>query len=435
MSGSGQYVSWGRFPFQQQKGTDLSQRFQVELPTAEAFLPQGNARSYGDSCMLKDGPVLSTRHLDKFIAFDAESGRIRCEAGVQLIDILRVAEPQGWFLAVTPGTQFATVAGCIANDVHGKNHHLTGSFGHHVTGFELLRSSGERLFCSPQENADWFYATVGGLGLTGVILWAEIQLKATANSAINVETIKYERLADFFSLSEDSVESHEYSVAWIDCLASGDKLGRGHFIRGNHATAAQPRPYFSGNKMAFPVQPPISLVNSLSLRAFNSLYYHRQRQQRAFATVHYDPFFYPLDGINHWNRMYGPKGFLQYQCVVPPGDSEHAVREILHRIAAAGVGSFLAVLKVFGDIESLGMLSFPRPGTTLALDFPYQGDKTMDLFDQLDDIVVGAKGAIYPAKDAHIQAEHFTTFFPKVDQFLPFKDPKISSSFWQRVMG
>ncbi len=426
------YVSWGKYPFQEQPGTDL-QWIDQPLPVSGKFLPQGKARSYGDSCMLQGGHVLSTRFLRRFIAFDATTGVIRCEAGVQLADILDVVEPQGWFLAATPGTKYATVGGCIANDVHGKNHHLTGSFGHHLIQFELLRSDGQRLICSKVENSDWFNATIGGLGLTGVILWADIQLKTVTNSAINQETIKYSSLGEFFSLSNESHDSHEYTVAWVDCLASGNKLGRGHFIRGNHARVTQPKPFHSTKKLSMPIQPPISLVNNWSLRAFNTLYYHRQQVERKLETVNYDPFFYPLDGIYHWNRMYGPRGFLQYQCVVPPESSETAITEILQRIAKTGIGSFLAVLKVFGAKESLGLLSFPRPGTTLALDFPYQGHKTLQLFDQLDEVVVAAKGAIYPAKDAHIQAKHFTTYFPKVEQFLPFKDPRITSSFWQRV--
>jgi FAD/FMN-containing dehydrogenase len=397
-------------------------------------LPQGNARSYGDSCMNQGGVVACTRFLRRFIAFDPDSGLLQCESGVQLADILNLVEPQGWFLPVTPGTKFATVGGCIANDVHGKNHHLEGSFGSHVTRFELVRTDGTRLLCSPTENTGYFNATIGGLGLTGLISWAELQLKRVPNSAINLETIKYQDLATFFSLSAESESTHEFTAAWIDCLASGSKLGRGHFLRGNHARVTQPRVSAGKLKLAMPIDPPLSLVNSLSLRAFNALYYNRQMQERSFATVHYDPFFYPLDFVHDWNRMYGPQGFLQYQCVVPNAVSYDAIREMLQRIAAANSGSFLVVLKVFGDVPSPGMLSFPRPGATLALDFPYQGNQTLQLFDQLDEVVVQAGGAIYPAKDAHMKADHFKLFYPKVEQFTQYKDPGLSSSFWRRVM-
>lgn len=427
------YVSWGRYPFQKQDGVDLHWLDQA-IPLESNFLPQGNARSYGDSCMNEGGKVLSTRYLRRFIEFDPETGLLRCEAGVQLADILQVAEPQGWFLPVTPGTKFVTVGGAIANDVHGKNHHLEGTFGRHVRQFELVRSDGSRRICSPEKNSEWFRATLGGLGLTGLISWAEIQLKKISNSAINLENIKYRDLKEFFTLSEESEKSHEYTVAWVDCLASGSQLGRGHFSRGNHAKATQPKPSAPSGRLAVPVVPPVSLVNQVSLKAFNWLYYHRQRQTRHYDTVHYDPFFYPLDHIHHWNRMYGPNGFLQYQCVIPLGDSEAAIRELLERIARANYGSFLAVLKVFGDIKSPAMMSFPRPGCTLALDFPYRGYKTMHLFDQLDDVVVEAGGALYPAKDAHMKAEHFKSFYPGFEKFVKFKDPNISSSFWRRTM-
>lgn len=427
------YISWGRYPYREQKGVDLHWR-PTSLPSDEVFLPQGNARSYGDSCMLEGGNVLSTRFMRRFIGFDPDTGLIQCEAGVTLADILNVAEPQGWFLPVTPGTKFATVGGALANDVHGKNHHVAGTFGCHVTRFELLRTDGSVRVCSPSENSEWFNATVGGLGITGFITWVEIQLKKVGNSAINAENIKYRNLSEFFELSQASEQDYEYTVAWVDCLASGDKLGRGHFSRGNHARPVQPRPSKPAMALSMPIDPPVSLVNSASLKAFNWLYYNRQIEPVRYQTTHYDPFFYPLDHIHDWNRMYGPKGFLQYQCVIPMEHSHLAITELLHRIGHANYGSFLAVLKVFGEVASPGLISFPRPGTTLALDFPYRGNKTMQLFDQLDEVVVQAGGALYPAKDANMKAEHFRLFYPGANQLAKFKDPNITSSFWKRVM-
>ena len=427
------YISWGRYPLQEQRGRDYHWLPQ-QLPEQGPYLPQGNARSYGDSCMLQGGEVLSSRFLWRFIGFDPETGVLRCEAGVTLGDILAVAEPQGWFLPVTPGTKFATVGGAIANDVHGKNHHVAGTFGCHVTQFELLRSDGERKICTPRRNKKWFQATIGGLGLTGFITWAELQLKRVPNSAINAENIKYRNLTEFFALSRESEADYEYTVAWVDCLAAGDHLGRGHFSRGNHARPVQPRVAARERSLSMPLVPPLSLVNQYSLTAFNWLYYHRQHQRVHYQTLHYDPFFYPLDHIHHWNRMYGPKGFLQYQCVIPMDASETAIRELLERIERTGHGSFLAVLKVFGDVSSPGLLSFPRPGTTLALDFPYQGHRTLHLFEQLDEVVVQAGGALYPAKDAHMKAEHFQRFYPNAAKLQALKDPNISSSFWNRVM-
>lgn len=431
---SSRYQSWGRYPAVRQTAVDYAWR-QDSLPVQANFLPQGNARSYGDSCLNADGVVVSSRHLNRFIAFDRVSGVLRAEAGVLLSDILALVEPQGWFLPVTPGTQFVTLGGAVANDVHGKNHHLAGSFGCHVRALELLRSDGERLVCGPDQHSDWFQATVGGLGLTGFITWVELALKPVTNSAVLAETIKYPDLASFFQLSRESDHDFEYTVAWIDCLASGAALGRGHFIRGNHASPLQGKPALSPRTLTVPLDPPISLINALSLKAFNQLYYHRQWRERQTQTVHYRPFFYPLDAIAHWNRIYGPKGFLQYQFVVPEEVSEAAVREVLGCIARHKTGSFLAVLKVFGDVASPGLLSFPRPGATLALDFPYRGSATLALFDQLDAIVSQAGGAIYPAKDAHMSGEHFQQFYPRLNDFLRFRDPGITSSFWQRVMG
>lgn len=427
-----QYVSWGRYPHKQQEGFDFSWRNQ-QLPKDANFLPQGNARSYGDSCMNHDGVVVSARKLNHFIHYNQDAGVIRCEAGVMLSQILDLVEPHGWFLPVTPGTKFATIGGALANDVHGKNHHVAGTFGCHVTQFEIMRSDGARMICSSQENADYFAATIGGLGLTGFIVWVELKLKRVENSAVNVENIKYGSLSDFFLLSEESAADFEYTVAWVDCLAKGGQVGRGHFSRANHARN-QVKPSRPKMALSVPIDPPLSLINSLTLKAFNSLYYNRQKEERAYSAVHYDPFFYPLDGIKNWNRVYGPKGFLQYQCVVSPEHGESAIREILGRIAAANRGSFLAVLKLFGDVPSPGLLSFPRPGATLALDFPFEGEKTLRLFDQLDEVVHQADGAIYPAKDAHMSGVHFKQYYPKVEEFKQFIDPAITSSFWSRVM-
>jgi FAD/FMN-containing dehydrogenase len=406
------------------------------LPASELpMLPLGNARSYGDSCLNDGGVLLAARGLDHFIAFDPASGVLTCEAGVLFSDILDLVVPQGWFLPVTPGTRFVTVGGAIANDVHGKNHHRAGAFGHHVLSFELLRTDGSRLRCSPEENADWFDATVGGLGLTGFITSASIQLRRVAGPWMSTESHRFDDLAGFFALSRESDRDYEYTVSWIDCVARGKGLGRGLFSRGNHAPARpDKRPAASKRRLAIPVTPPVSLVNPLSLRAFNQLYYRRQRKRVVHATTHYEPFFYPLDGIAQWNRMYGPRGFLQYQCVVPPEAAEATMAELVRTIAASGTGSFLAVLKQFGDQPSRGMLSFPRPGTTLALDFPNGGTSTFALLDRLDAIVDGAGGAVYPAKDARMSGEHFRRYFPRWEAFSRFIDPGMSSSFWRRVM-
>ncbi len=434
----GHYQSWGRIDFGPQTGMRFDQRL-APLPKPEAgktVLPYGNGRSYGDSCLNTGGVLIDCRHLDRFISLDGDTGVLRCEAGVLLADILDVAVPRGWFLPVSPGTRLVTVGGAIANDVHGKNHHRAGTFGCHLRCFELLRSGDERLLCAPDENRDYFQATIGGLGLTGLVTWAEIQLKPIANAYIDQEIIRFHDLAEFFRLSQASDETFEYTVAWIDCLAKGSSLGRGLFVRGNHARAtaiAEPKTPRQGWSMPF--APPVSLVNSWSLRAFNTLYYRKQRSDRAARQVHYRPFFYPLDAIGDWNRMYGPRGFYQFQCVLPPAHGETGMAEILQKIAAAGLGSFLAVLKVFGDRPSPGLMSFPRSGVTLALDFPNSGDKVRGLLDQLEAITSAYGGAVYPAKDARMSADLFRQAYPALHEFTKWLDPAFSSSFWRRVAG
>lgn len=435
---SGPYQSWGRIDFGPQTGVRFDQR-SSPLPaveTGKSMLPYGNGRSYGDSCLNTGGVLIDCRHIDRFISFDPESGILRCEAGVLLADILDMAVPRGWFLPVSPGTRLVTVGGAIANDVHGKNHHRAGTFGCHVRSFELLRSNGERLLCTPAENTDYFQATIGGLGLTGLVTWAEIQLRPIANAYIDQEVIRFHNLTEFFRLSEASDEKFEYTVAWIDCLAKDVSLGRGLFMRGNHAAEiARTEPKAPREGPSIPFAPPLSLVNQLSLRAFNALYYHKQRGDDANRQVHYRPFFYPLDAIGNWNRIYGPKGFYQYQCVLPMEGGEAGMTEILRKIAAAGMGSFLAVLKIFGDRPSPGLMSFPRSGVTLALDFPNSGGKVRGLLDQLDAITSAHGGAVYPAKDARMSADLFRQAYPRLAEFSKYVDPAFSSSFWRRVEG
>ena len=430
--------SWGRYPVSTPNTVvsrqHRNQRFQ--LPDGdESLLPRGNGRSYGDSCLNNGGQIVQCRGMDHFIAFDDKTGVLRCEAGVLLSEILKLVVSRGWFLPVTPGTKFVTVGGAIANDVHGKNHHIEGTFGRHLRCFELLRSDGARLHCSKEQNEDLFAATIGGLGLTGIVTWAEIQLKPVTSAYLDQETIKFGHLSEFFRLSAESEQSHEYTVSWVDCTAKGSQLGRGLFSRANHAQTKQHDDISERTGgLSFPLELPLSLINQLSVKAFNTLYYHKQRSEKVESRDFYDPFFYPLDAIQNWNRMYGRKGFLQYQCVVDMADAEAAVAEMLARIAAAGSGSFLAVLKIFGDVPSPGMLSFPRPGATLALDFPFSGDKTFALLNSLDEVVQQAGGAIYPAKDARMSGDGFKHYYPRWQEFNELVDPAISSSFWRRVM-
>jgi FAD/FMN-containing dehydrogenase len=430
------YQSWARFPKVRQDAIVLTER-SARLPIVPGrgpYLPFGNGRSYGDSCLIDGGVLLDCRGLNRVIEFNAERGTIKCEAGVLLSEILELVVPHGWFLPVTPGTKFVTVGGAIGNDVHGKNHHHRGTFGCHVRALELLRSDGERRVCSQSENAPWFRATVGGLGLTGVITWAELQLLPIESDQIDEEVIRFGNLQEFVDLARESDASNEYTVAWVDSLATGKTLGRGLFMRGRHATGeGVPLRARGGPRVTIPFTPPVALVNQASLRVFNALFYRKQLSTVRRCRVHYDQFFYPLDGIGAWNRLYGPIGPLEHQSVIPLAGGVDVVRELLDRTNKAGVGSFLTVLKVFGNVVSPGLLSFPRPGFTLALDFPVKGQTTFRLLDDLDAVIRAAGGAVYPGKDGRMSAASFQAFYPKWRELVPFVDPNFSSGFWRRV--
>jgi FAD/FMN-containing dehydrogenase len=394
-------------------------------------LPFGCGRSYGDSCLNAGGALLDVSRLNRFISFDEERGVLRCEAGATLADVLALAVPRGWFLPVVPGTKWVSIGGAIANDIHGKNHHRAGTFGAHVSCLEVMRSTGERILCSPERNAELFCATIGGLGLTGLILWAELRLKRIQGDQIGMERIRFSSLKQFLELSTED-QQYEYTVAWIDCLARGRTLGRGLFLRGDHVAASGSVTQNRRPPLSVPLNVPSGLINRTTTAAFNAVYYHGQLSTTQRRTVHYEPFFFPLDGIGAWNRLYGPRGFLQYQCVTS-GDSEGAIAELLQQVAQSGETPSLAVLKRFGRISSPGLLSFPRPGITLAIDFAMRGDSTLALLDRLDDIIVQAGGAVYPAKDARMSSASFRRFFPRWESFASQVDPKFSSSFWRRV--
>lgn len=433
------YQSWGRYPRFNQTAKQLNWCTQP-LPITESaestLLPYGNGRSYGDVCLNRDGVLLDTRRLDHFISFDSKNGLLRCESGVMLDSILTLTVPKGWFLPVVPGTRFITLGGAIANDIHGKNHHTAGTFGCHVHSFELLRSDGSRWLCSRSENEEMFKATIGGLGLTGLILWAEIALKKVSNPLMNIETIRFDKLEDFFEISEESDSEYEYTVAWIDSMARGKSFGRGHFIRGNHSTQSTINIDAPKRKICMPFELPFSLVNRTGARVFNSLYYRKQLRTLHTSLTHYEPFFFPLDSLLNWNRFYGPHGFLQYQCLLPfDSEGKNALEEILRKGVLGGLVSFLGVLKVFGTCVSPGLLSFPRPGITLALDICLQGRRTLDVLDDFDTTVKAIGGSVYPCKDARMSGESFRSYFPQFEELERFRDPKFSSSFWRRTTG
>jgi FAD/FMN-containing dehydrogenase len=396
-------------------------------------LPYGNGRSYGDSCLAASDQVLHMRSLDRLIDADWNHGVVTVEAGITLAEVLAVAIPRGWFLPVTPGTQFATVGGAIANDVHGKNHHVRGTFGRHVRSFGLLRHGQPQITCSPGANSSLYSASIGGLGLTGIIHWAQLQLMPIRASQIDTNTVRFANLAEFFSLADELDDKHEYSVAWVDCLAKGADTGRGVFIVGDHAQYGSLE-VGKRARLSMPLTPPVSLINKLSLGAFNNLYWRVHPSQRTQGRSAYEPFFYPLDRILHWNRIYGRQGFQQYQCVIPSANAEAAMGELLRAIAESGQGSFLAVLKRCGDVRSPGLLSFPMPGTSLALDFPQSEHLENVVFPRLDDIVRAAGGRLYPAKDAHMSGADFRQAYPAWERLEALRDPSLMSRFWSRVI-
>lgn len=427
-------LSWGRYPRKNHKICFwLDSRFDSIPKNSDKILPFGLGRSYGDSCLNSQNSLLMTRNLDRFVSFDLQKGVICCESGVSFSELLDLCVPRGFFLPVTPGTKFVTVGGALANDIHGKNHHCAGNFGNHVLSFELIRSSGERFVCSPSQNSEYFYATIGGLGLTGLVTWVEFKLIPIKGPMIDQEVIKYRGISEFLELSKESEDKFDYTVAWIDCLASGKNLGRGHFIRGNHSKKKN-SDYLAKRIMSVPFELPFSPINSLSVKLFNAFYYHRQINRLRKSLVNYDTFFYPLDFIHDWNRIYGRQGFLQYQCVVPENESGlKTLEKILSCTSSRGLGSFLAVIKKFGNISSGGMLSFPRPGITLALDLGINSPQIFKVLDKFDDWVVSCGGAVYPGKDARMSRDTFRASFPNWIKFKEFIDPNFSSDFSRRV--
>ena len=432
---SATFESWGRYPKLTASVRPLNWINDFPIsdknhPTTQ--LPVGMGRSYGDVCLLQGGTLLATRGLNRLLSFDDRTGLLQCESGVTLAEILTFAVPRGWFLPVTPGTKYVTVGGAIANDIHGKNHHVAGTFGCHVPLFELLRSDGTRLLCTPTSNADWFAATIGGLGLTGLISWAEIQLRPIVSRNIRYEGIKFHGVDEFLELSSFGSRA-EYSVAWIDCISRGKNFARGIYMMGDHSELPDPLLPTPEPRLSVPFDFPGWALSHPAMRVFNELYYRKQLRRHVSTLVDYEPFFYPLDKVLHWNRIYGHRGFLQFQCVVPFADGRVSIQQILHAIADSGLGSFLAVLKVMGDPPSPGLMSFPAPGITLALDIPIRSDITFRLFDRLAEMTRDAGGKLYPAKDACMTAAQFQSFYPQWRQFSAYRDPAFTSSFWERV--
>ena len=435
---------WGRYPIQTCQ-IIRPERYADLTPQNTPLITSGNGRSYGDAALNDQGIVMLTKRLNRFLAFDKTKGILQAEPGVTLAEILDVVVPAGYFLKVTPGTQFATLGGCVASDVHGKNHHHIGSFANCIIEFELITAQNETLICSAQQNPELFWATIGGMGLTGIIGNVTIQLQPIASSTMVVRHTPAADLDHAFNSLNDPMLDDQYSVAWIDCLAGGKNLGRSILMTAHHASLdellekqrAEPLAVTATRATRLPFNLPGWILNSHSIRIFNDYFYKRHAKKSEQFLQHYVPYFYPLDKILEWNRLYGKKGFVQYQCVLPTQHSLNGIKQLLEKISASHCSSFLAVLKRFG-VASQGLLSFPTPGFTLALDIPLHGSSIFTLLNELDEIVLKHQGRVYLAKDARLSPETFRQMYPSFAEWLKIKkqidpDNKFTSSLARRL--
>ncbi len=435
---TGDVVSWGRVTRGLHRVARPAWPEQVAALAAEAGATPGKglaiglSRSYGDSGLNPGGALIGMAGLDRVHAFDTATGILCADAGLSLGALIGLALPRGFFPPVVPGTRFVTLGGAVANDIHGKNHHGAGTFGRHVTRLGLRRTDGSFHELVPSDPL--FGATVGGLGLTGVIEWVELRLTPVQGAWLDAEDVPFGDLDGFFDIAAAS-EGFAHTVAWIDCTQGGASLGRGLFSRGNWRADPDRTVHSAKRTPALPLDAPSFALNALTLKAFNSTRYALKSQRAGMWRTHYAPFFFPLDAIGGWNRLYGARGFYQYQCVLPPPAARDGVRALLQQIARSGQGSFLAVLKTFGPLPSPGMLSFPREGATLALDFANKGDDTLGLLARLDAVVREGGGRLYPAKDGRISAAMFENGYPNLSSFRRHLDPGLSSGFWKRVQS
>lgn len=440
LSGWSNYEQQKCFVYRPEKIADV--RRTIAAAPQKSIISRGLGRSYNDAALNEAGGVMLQTRLNRLLDFDSALGELECEAGATFGDIIDFALPRGWFPAVTPGTKFVTVGGAIAADVHGKNHHRDGSFASCVSRFRLLAADGRQLICSREENSEAFWATLGGMGLTGAILDARIRLKPVSTAYVTVDYRRAGHLDQ--ALDEFSANDHQfaYSVAWIDCLARGKSLGRSVLMRGNHTPlgdlprelADDPRQASTRKKRSMPCHLPGAALNAWTVKAFNAVYYGRNYDRQAI--VDYDSFFYPLDRVLHWNRIYGRRGFAQYQAAFPASASRTAIAAMLEKLASRGAASFLAVLKTFGPGNS-GLLSFPIEGHTLALDLPHRRG-LRELLQELDELVLAHGGRVYLAKNPCLAREAFEKMYPAAECFRRVKrelDPgqRFGSSLGRRL--
>ncbi|SFD86426.1 FAD/FMN-containing dehydrogenase [Lentibacillus persicus] len=440
-----QMAGWGNFPkhtgfvYQPETVQDIQAILDDNDSSQIAY---GLGRSYGDNALNENNGMLVLDHLNHMLAFDADTGLLTCEAGVSLSEIIDVFLPRGFFPPVTPGTKLVTVGGAIANDVHGKNHHTDGTFSEFVSSFDLLLASGQVMTCSRDENADVFWATVGGIGLTGIIVRATIQLMRVETSQIKATYEKADNLDEAFNRFQENDANYKYSVAWIDCLSTGDALGRSVLMRGDHAERSDldkgvrdPLALPKKPGLKVPMNAPSFALNYWSISAFNQLYYKSYKNESKLVDL--TSFFHPLDAIGDWNKLYGKNGFVQYQAVFPKDNApKEGIRQLLQKLSSEKRSSFLAVLKSSGKAND-GLLSFPMEGYTLALDIPIKRG-LFSFLKELDDIVVSFGGRVYLAKDSTLDIETFHKMYPNWEEFMAVKqrlDPegRFSSSMSRRL--
>jgi FAD/FMN-containing dehydrogenase len=416
-------AGWGMYPAAVCNVLTPESRGQMTLNGSNGgVIAMGLGRSYSDAFINSRGYVLSTQRLNRFLDFSPATGLLRCESGMPLSDIISVFAPRGWFVPVTPGTRLVSVGGMIASDVHGKNHHRESSFSRHVRVLRVLLADGDIIECSRQQNQDLFWATLGGMGLTGVVLEAEFCLRKIPSRYVRSVRVRTKNLENAVELFDSLDPMYEYTVTWLDCASRGENFGRGVFMAGEHQSAENQASLKNpsnrkGMQLGIPSSISFPLVSDTSISAFNIMYYHLGSAKEQSSMV--DDYFYPLDIVQNWNRLYGRTGFLQYQFVVPRKDGAEAISSVLAEVVKNGRRSYLSVLKKFGRQE--GLLSFPMEGYTLALDFPIK-DGLFEFLDTLDRIVIDHGGRVYLAKDCRLKPEAFSAMYPQAEEWLNIKD-------------
>ena len=415
---------WNNYPISQaflKRPEATNELIADALAKSKSTLARGLGRSYGDAAINTGNNIILMERMNRFQAFDEKRGILRAESGISLEEIIDVFVPRGWFLPVTPGTKYATLGGCFAADVHGKNHHCDGSFSQYVTEIELLLADGSLCRCSKDAHSDLFWATAGGMGLTGIITEVSLQLVPIETPLISTTYRAAQNIEQLLSYMDNQSLEDKYSVAWIDCLSGGEALGRGIFMTGHHASKREADPFKCKKKrtISVPCRFPSWTLNSWTIKVFNDIYYKKQKEKGRFFS-NMEDFFYPLDMILNWNRIYGRKGFLQYQFVVPKEMAYKALPEVLKKISASQQASFLAVLKRFGK-ETPGPLSFPFEGITLALDIPIRNGAVFALLDEIDKMLLNYGGRVYSAKDASLKPETFRKMYPRYGEWLKVK--------------